>query len=567
MTNEATSKLFEKLKHYKNYSNDSIFFKYIYDETDLHDENSKKSMEEDDESFKPEFTHQIFGDDEIIFGYKNLHIDYFLTPGTLEAYIGVKSREKISPSRFDGIEPDDVYSSFQEFGCSPGFTKNLDQFCSDKLKKDLEFVPWGNKIYEYTREVESKESKFEVYKMDGENADYLNEKFVDYILRVQTMLVYYIETSCFLDTEDTNWTYYLLYEKRKNTATVPGKQNNDYRYITIGYFSVYNYYAYPDKTRSRISQVMIFPKHQNLGHGAELTECVIKDVYQNPNIVDVTAESPSPEFVRLRDYVTTKMCNTLQSFKNKEMLKKGFNTEMANEALKNFKIPKLQSRRCYEILRLACTNQHNAEDWKSYRLDLKKRFFKPFLNKAKYARNAGGMPKEEEEEPECGTSKSLEDRFGAAGSSSSSKFDAIEEDDESEAGITTIGFGGKSASKSNSKPTKMVSFGSRFESAGSESTTQIGFGNSSTSESTTQIGFCKPSGTKSVSFSSKVTAMPTAGDKDSDTAENEDEESKNPENLFISEKARKEYLEQQFQEAIDEYTKIINRLEHNRIDI
>merc|ERR1719223_34507 len=201
MTNEATSKLFEKLKHYKNYSNDSIFFKYIYDETDLHDENSKKSMEEDDKSFKPEFTHQIFGDDEIIFGYKNLHIDYFLTPGTLEAYIGVKSREKISPSRFDGIEPDDVYSSFQEFGCSPGFTKNLDQFCSDKLKKDLEFVPWGNKIYEYTREVESKESKFEVYKMDGENADYLNEKFVDYILRVQTMLVYYIETSCFPDTE------------------------------------------------------------------------------------------------------------------------------------------------------------------------------------------------------------------------------------------------------------------------------------------------------------------------------------------------------------------------------
>lgn len=220
---------------------------------------------------------------------------------------------------------------------------------------------------------------------------------------------------------------------------------------------------------------MIFPRHQNLGHGAELTECVIKDVYQNPNIVDVTAESPSPEFIRLRDYVTAKMCSTLPSFKNKELLKKGFNSEMAKEALESFKIPKLQSRRCYEILRLACTNQHNADEWKNYRLDLKKRFFKPFLNKAKYARNAGGMPKEEDEEPESGTSKGLEDRFGG----SSSKFDAIEEDDESESGVTTIGFGGKSAAKSNSKPTKMVSFGSRFESAGAESTTQIGFGNSS----------------------------------------------------------------------------------------
>lgn len=118
---------------------------------------------------------------------------------------------------------------------------------------------------------------------------------------------------------------------------------------------------------------MVFPKYQNAGHGAELTECVLRDVYQSPNIVDVTAESPSVDFIRLRDFVTTKMCCTLASFKDKEMLKKGFNTEMVKEALKCFKIPKLQSRRCYEILRMACTNQHNADEWTSYRLDLKKR--------------------------------------------------------------------------------------------------------------------------------------------------------------------------------------------------
>lgn len=62
--------------------------------------------------------------------------------------------------------------------------------------------------------------------------------------------------------------------------------------------------------------------------------------------------------------------------------------------------------------------------------------------------------------------------------------------------------------------------------------------------------------------------MPTAEKSDTGDNQNEDEDStKNPENLFISEKARKEYLEQQFQEAIDEYTKIINRLEHNRVDL
>jgi len=64
---------------------------------------------------------------------------------------------------------------------------------------------------------------------------------------------------------------------------------------------MYNYYAYPDKKRSRISQILILPKYQNAGHGAELTECVLRDVYQCPRTVDVTAESPSSEFIRLRD--------------------------------------------------------------------------------------------------------------------------------------------------------------------------------------------------------------------------------------------------------------------------
>lgn len=98
------------------------------------------------------------------------------------------------------------------------------------------------------------------------------------------------------------------------------------------------------------------------------------------------------------------------------------------------------------------------------------RYFKPFLNKSKYARNAGGsLPSTESEE---------DDANGSSGTSkgSSNKFDKIEEE-ESEEGVTTIGFGGKSASKSNSKPIKMVSFSSRMDGDDkSESTTQIGFG-------------------------------------------------------------------------------------------
>jgi len=444
-----------------------------------------------------------------------------------------------------------------------GFTKNLDTFCSDKMKKDLEFTPWGNKLFEYTRNANSEQSTFEIYKMDSGCSDYDNENFITYMDRVQTMLVYYIETSCFLDPDDPNWVHYFLYEKRRNTAQIPGKQSNEFRYITIGYLSVYRYYAYPDKTRSRISQIMIFPKYQNAGHGAELTECVIKDVYQNPDVIDVTAESPSPDFVRLRDYVTTKLCCTLPIFKDKEALRKGFNAEMVKQAVKHFKIPKLQSRRCYEILRMACTNQHSIDEWRNYRLDVKKRFYKPFLNRSKYARNAGGsLPDENQEEPETKSgssstlSKAFEGRFGG----SSSKFDGIEEE-ESESGVTQIGFGGKSASKLNTKPVKMVSFGSRMGGDSESGTTQIGFGSKSNVESTTQIGFGNSNSSKSVSFAPKVTSLNTSdGTTDPENDEDENNSSK-PENLFMNDKDRKKYLETEFQNTVDEYTKIIKRLE------
>lgn len=570
MSADATSKLFEKLKQYKNYSNDSIFFKYIFDQSDIVDENSKSSMENDECSFKPEYTHQVFGDDEMIFGYKDLHIDYYLTPGTMDAYIGVKSKEKISPSRYDGIEPDDVYTSFKEFGCSPGFTKNLDVFCGDKMKKDLEFKPYGEKLNEYTRTNDSKVSTFEIYRVDSDNCtEYGSDEFVNYLDRVQTMLVYYIETSNFLDPDDTNWVHYFLYEKRKNTSSVAN--NNEYRYLTIGYLSVYRYYAWPDKNRSRISQIMIFPRYQNAGHGAELTESVLRDVNQNPNMIDVTAESPSPDFTRLRDFVTTKMCATLPVFKNKELVKKGFNSEMVTEALKHFKIPKLQTRRCYEILRMTYTNEYNTEEWRGFRLDVKKRFYKPFLNRSKYARTAGGsMPAEDGEDEEeqagssSGTSKTsaFESRFGGG---SSAKFGTIgeegeDEEEESESGVTTIGFGGRAMSKSSSKPVKMVSFGSRME---PESTTQIGFGSKATPiVESEQIGFGNPVGgsSKAMPFT-KLT--PPVAPTEAKTGDEEDsgDSPQGQEQLFMSDKEKKKYLETEFQTSVEEYRKIIKRLE------
>ena len=70
----SDSKLFEKLKVYKNDANECISFKYIFDHSDLKESSSNDDEHTNPNTFKPEYTHQIFGDEESIFGYKNLKV-------------------------------------------------------------------------------------------------------------------------------------------------------------------------------------------------------------------------------------------------------------------------------------------------------------------------------------------------------------------------------------------------------------------------------------------------------------------------------------------------------------
>lgn len=44
-------------------------------------------------------------------------------------------------------------------------------------------------------------------------------------------------------------------------------------YSIVGYTTVYAFYAYPDKTRARISQMLVLPLYQRKGHGGVYTYC------------------------------------------------------------------------------------------------------------------------------------------------------------------------------------------------------------------------------------------------------------------------------------------------------
>ena len=44
-----------------------------------------------------------------------------------------------------------------------------------------------------------------------------------------------------------------------------------------GFTTTYNFYAYPDKTRLRVSQMLILPPYQRKGHGGEVNESGVLD--------------------------------------------------------------------------------------------------------------------------------------------------------------------------------------------------------------------------------------------------------------------------------------------------
>ena len=61
-----------------------------------------------------------------------------------------------------------------------------------------------------------------------------------------------------------------------------------FRYAICGYATVYLYFAYPNKTRPRISQLLVLPPFQRMGLGAELLNVVYRSFLKDSDILDIT---------------------------------------------------------------------------------------------------------------------------------------------------------------------------------------------------------------------------------------------------------------------------------------
>lgn len=210
---------------------------------------------------------------------------------------------------------------------------------------------------------------YEIY-----HANHETKGFSQFQERMQTLVMWFIESANMVDFEDPRWDCFMIFEKYNPSAesqsTTPISTED--RYYFAGYATVYRYFAYPDRTRPRVAQMLILPPYKRNGLGTTLLQSIY-DYYKTlPATLDITAEDPDEDFISMRDLLDCRNCLKLESFST-ENLKKGWNDELAKEVQVKLKLCRRQARKVYEILKLRTIDKSDEEEYKNYRLEIKNR--------------------------------------------------------------------------------------------------------------------------------------------------------------------------------------------------
>lgn len=87
----------------------------------------------------------------------------------------------------------------------------------------------------------------------------------------------------------------IVYRYEKYTT-----KENESAYAVTGLTTVYEYYAYPNNKRPRISQMLILPPFQNQGLAVHLMNSMYKFYSTDKNVIDITGKHQVPKY-RIKD--------------------------------------------------------------------------------------------------------------------------------------------------------------------------------------------------------------------------------------------------------------------------
>ncbi len=183
-------------------------------------------------SFKPEFTHQIFGDDEEIVGYKGLAVNIYFSQRDFQACIDIEFEDKAHGAT-------DVFSTLQEH-FPAGLTQDKQQYLAEttqnaatsfgKLGSPLP-VPGAKgalsiiqaNVAEGSKELKVCKPQFQDQKVAlRKGRCYQQHDICLQALheRLQPFLLFFIDGASFIDLDDPKWELLLAIEQRDGRDVV-----------------------------------------------------------------------------------------------------------------------------------------------------------------------------------------------------------------------------------------------------------------------------------------------------------------------------------------------------------
>ncbi|XP_043808116.1 histone acetyltransferase type B catalytic subunit isoform X4 [Manihot esculenta] len=268
-----------------------------------------------------------------------------------------KKRRRVGFSNIDaGIEAKDcikiyLVSSKEQVGAS-------ENYCIDPV--DLNgFFDEDGKIYGYQglkggKGITELKSSLQVVRMviGNEGTGHLYSRLIPLVLLL-------VDGSNPIDVTDPGWELYVLVQEIND-------EQGDIQHRVLGFTAVYRFYHYPDKTRLRLSQILVLPPYQHKGYGRRLVE-VVNNVAISEDVYDLTVEEPLDYFQHVRTCIDVQrllVFSPIQDAINSAVsnLKQGKLSKKAHvprfmppstaieDVRKTLKINRKQFLQCWEVL-------------------------------------------------------------------------------------------------------------------------------------------------------------------------------------------------------------------------
>jgi len=235
--------------------------------------------------FKPEYTHQVFSEDEEVKGYQGLSIDVFVNARDFTTMVEVKYSEKAKVA--DDV--DDIMAETFQGQVLQGPDSGLKFEQSLSASQALSLGDYGQELDK------SPLGDGAELVITCSNLASASEAIRGLHSRMQPFLVFFIDGASTIDQDDPNWELLLAIRQEGDSMQV------------MGLCTVHSCFAYPDSKRLQVSQIMVLPPYQKQGVAGKLISSVMK-IARETGAKDVTYEDPTPTVQRLRERVDLLSC-------------------------------------------------------------------------------------------------------------------------------------------------------------------------------------------------------------------------------------------------------------------